>query len=595
MKYILSLLFIFWLSFVQAATLYPADEAPAPDHVWATIKLRSTWNGSAITAYLSGNTQNIGFTTAGDFDATALDTFRGSSVALVSVFYDQIGGNAVACNPAAIASPFCPSIWSQPLANSRAIVFPGESSSGAFAGMVSSGISGDACTAKDYAIIAVIQPSSSLFCTQAGCPGVGAGAVFSLNSGSGSVAQLLNNSNLIGGAAVAPGWQATDDGSSFSFIASSSGFIETGPIVITVISDSTGVRIYQNERIWATASRSALVRTASVFYLGQLATSSAGATNTAWGGGIAAAMLYCSTLPTQPQLARIRQALYSRYNISPFPSRTFTYQVSLYGDSIAAGYKPSVGLYGYFAYLQTLLTTPVRLLNFGDPGSTITGASYASTNNMITQTCAVHGTQYATRGRVAVIHGGGNDPLLGPTGLSGTLTSGSNVITMASTAGLSVGDYVYAGTGVPIALAIPTLSTISSINPNVSITISSNAALTGTYTLTFTYAANSPAAVYASVQGIVTAAKACGAGNVVVMTVLKRNANYQPFIAALNALIVAGVAGPPSYTLADCAAYSTLVTNPGANYSDDVHLSGLPNGAVIAAQCLQPIIAALTP
>lgn len=581
---------------VQAETLYPADIAASPPvHAWGTIQLRAAYAGNALTAYLSGSTQAIGFI-GGALDTATLDAFRGSSVALVSIFNDQMVGAAnLTCDPAAVSSPFCPSIWSQPLASSRAVVFPGESSSGAFAGMVSSSIVTDGCTAKDYAFVAVIQPSSSLFCTQGACAGVGAGALFNLSSGGGSVAQLLNNANLVSGTTPTPGWQATDDGSSFSYIASSSGYVEAAPVVITVISDSTGTRIYQNERIWSTASRSALVRTASLLYLGQLATSAAGPTNAAWGGGVAATMLYCSMLPSQPELARIRSALYSRYGINPVPSRYLTYQMSLYGDSIAGQYKPTVGLFGYFSYLQTLLTAPIRYLNFGDPGSTITGASYASTNNLITETCGVHGTLFATRGRTVVVHGGGNDPLLGPSALVGVLTSGTDVIAMTNTTGLSVGDYVYAGSGNPVVFAIPTLSTITGINPNVAITISSNVVLTGTYILGFTSAATSPAAVYASMQGIVTQAKACGASSVVLMTVLKRDTIYQPWISALNILIVAGAAGPPSYTLADCAAFGTLTVNPGANYSDAVHLSGVPNGAVVAAQCLQPIISALTP
>lgn len=594
-----TLLLLLALTFpASAATLYPADQgAVAPVAAWGNIQLTTAYSSASIRAAKPGSTQDIGFDSSGALDTATLDTFRSGAVVNVSIYFDQIGSHNLTCDPAAVTSPYCPSIWSAPLANSRAIQFDAESSSTGsaepFFGMASGDITALGCTAKDYAIVAVVQPSASLFVNQFNAPGIAKGALYNLWDTGGSVAQLLNNSNLVGSTPT-PGWQVTDDGSSFSYIAGSTGFINTGPIVVTVISDANGVRIYQDERLWATSSRSGLTRTASKFYLGQLQSSVEGASNDGWGGGVAAVMLYCSNLPSQDDLAYVRAAFYSRFGLD-YTSSTYNTNIVLgLGDSMMANYHPTSGLYGQFAYLQAAVTKSARFLNYGDPGSTVTinpdsPLGYASTQQLSALVCPVLSSQVGVLGRTVVIWGGGNDPGLTGTATprNGTASSGSGTILVASTAGLTAGDYVYVTNTIAgvVTQQSTGLATIDSMVADTSITLSGGvtATVNGTVDLNFTRASVSPTAVMTAMQTSINNIAACGGlPTIIVPTILKRNAAYQPHIDATNALYISSLTGA---TVLDCASYGTLGTNPGANYSDSTHLSA-PTGALEMESCL---------
>ena len=87
------------------------------------------------------------------------------------------------------------------------------------------------------------------------------------------------------------------------------------------------------------------------------------------------------------------------------------------------------------------------------------------------------------------------------TGLSATLTSGSNVVAMASTANVQIGQYVYSGT----LGQVPQGSAVVAISSNVSVTLSKAVQATGATTLffapmgqtaqTFAYSATAPVVV----------------------------------------------------------------------------------------------------
>lgn len=541
--------------------LYPCDISPAPVLCYSTAKLASAYASSALDVFNPGTgvTKTIGFSGTG-LDTVALDAFLAGQAGLVLKWYDQISGKNISHIPGQ-----GPGIASLTVGGARSIVFEGESQSGAVYGMLSDdNISSLGITAKDYSVVLVVQPSSSMYCNQAGAPDLNSGALFDLQAagGAGTVAQLYSNSVLGDRGA----WQVTDG--VFDFVSPLS-FVQINPIVIAITSNSTGVKVYQNGQIRATASRSALTRTAATLWLGRLASSIAGSSSQAGGFSIVAAMFYNAGL-TQAQYAFVAAALYDRFSIDPRTSGFAANQVIVIGDSIPAGYK-TLGIFGGAHYLQSLITKqPTRFLNFAVPGSTVTqnpagGPVYA--NNLGLFPLAIAPQLQATdanKGRVVIIHAGGNDSF-GPTGRAGT-TNGTNVIAVADTTSLSLGDYVFASN-------IATLVTITNIVASTSITISGTTPSGSTVvSLQFLYAATSPALVKAGIQSLADQAIAAGATKVIVATILPRTQGLETWNRALNVLIKAGVTGA---TVVDLASFPGLNTIPGPSYADSAHLTAL--------------------
>lgn len=563
-----------------AGTIYPADISPQPLLTYGTAKLRSTYNGNALTACKTTCTvsSSIGF--IGDnLDTTTLDTFLAGAVGQVSNWNDQMGtgfslqGNATES----------PSIQNIAIGGNRALVFQGGSQSGALFALNSADISSLALTANTWTMMAVIQPSSSAFCNQAGAPGLSSGALFNFTkSGGASLGAVFNNSQLGGPG----GWEVTDQGA-FDF--TSPGYmVPVTPQVLTVTSGASGVRVYVNEQVRASISKSALTDTVQQIYLGKLIGSIVGSTSNAWDGQITAFMIWKTEL-TESQTAFRRAALYDRFSIDRRATDFDSYNVTIIGDSIPAGYKPTLGLYGYDDYLPPLLSHPTttRIINFSIPGSTVTqnpagGPAYA--NNVGQFPTSVPPTlPLSLLGRVVVIHAGGNDAGIGPAPLTGNTHSSTLIDNIASTATLSVGDFV-AVSGLDV------VSTIASKTAN-SITLTPSGpttTLAGTQLL-FTYAATSPTVVATAIQGLVTSSAAAGATATVVVSVLPRNVTYQPWLTALNVQI-ALITGA---TLLNCNTFGNLGANPGPDYADASHLSTL--GHQDMAACLAPTINALLP
>jgi GDSL-like Lipase/Acylhydrolase family len=560
-------------------TIYPADISPAPAFAVGTIKLASAYSGNAMTVFnqTSLASQDIGFI-GDDLDTASLDSFITNAIGVVTKLNDQIGTNDLlqADNTKA------PTIKDDPIANARAIMFRGGSNSGALTGWLTSGISAWGVTAQIYTVFLVVQPSSSMFCNQAGAPGVDAGALFDFEGTGGTVAALYNDANV----GVVGGWRITDGGA-FSYLYSNAS-VQVNPIVLTIISDGTRVTIYQNEEVRASSSASALSRTATSLYVGWLISSVAGATSKCWDGGFGGMMVYGSAL-SAAQAAFIRNSLYQRYGINQLTSKPYNFGVFVIGDSIPSGYNPSipvflgtgVGLYGMADYLQDVLSEPARVSNVSIPGSTVTfnvGSPAYAANEGLAPLAIVPVLKLSKRANIVIIAGGGNDTGIGPGIFTGNTHSNNIIDGISSTATMLPGMYVFA-------FNIATLSTIVSVDSPNQITISSVA--TSSTFIGMQICSVSPNTVFAGIQSIVSAVTAVPGTTAIVSTVLPRDATYQVWVEALNTLIRAG----GGYVLADSAAAPQLNANPGPCYSDAGHLSAF--GHSTWANFLAPYVNAL--
>ena len=560
-----------------AAGSYPADELPVPKLAMGTLKLRSSYASTAITACKTTCSvfQKINF--SGDnLDTSALDTFLAGGEGQVTKWFDQMG---TGLGPQGTAAQ-SPSIATLAIGSARALVFQGGSQSGALFSMNTPDISSLAITGNTWTIMAVIHPSSSMFTNQAGAPDLSSGALLQFTKAGGATLNEVYNNSQLGG----PGaWQVTNAGA-FNFN-SPSFMVPNQPQVLTITSGINGVRVYVNEQIRSTTSRSALTDTVQQLYLGKLISSVAGSTSKAWDGMITALMIWNVEL-TEHQTGVRRAMLYTRFGIEPATMNYNSYSVAVLGDSIPAGYK-TLGIYGYASYLPPLLNhSNTRILNFAVPGSTVTqnpagGPVYANTTGLF-PTSVPPTISKSLLEKVVVIHAGGNDQGIGPTPRTGNTHSSTLIDNIADTSDLTVGDYV-AVSGLDV------VATIQSKTANsITLTQPTSTTLTGTQLL-FTYAATSPSAVFTAIQALVTDSNTAGATGIIVSTILPRNVIYQPWLDALNVSIRAGA----GYTLADCAAESGLDTNPGPSYSDASHLSAL--GHQQMAACLAPFINTLIP
>lgn len=77
----------------SVATARPLDAVTGAFAAYSTRKLRTAYAGSAIRVQRSSDNaqQDIGFTTAGDLDTTALTAFVGANSGYIAKFYDQSG------------------------------------------------------------------------------------------------------------------------------------------------------------------------------------------------------------------------------------------------------------------------------------------------------------------------------------------------------------------------------------------------------------------------------------------------------------------------------------------------------------------------
>jgi hypothetical protein len=565
-----------------ADVLHPADISPQPVLAYGTVKLRSAYTGAALTACKTSCTvsQSIGFT-GDNLDTTALDTFLGSTIGQVSIWNEQMGSGAANLVGTPTESP---NIKDLAIGRARSLVFQGGSQSGALAWLqaVTTGLG---ITANTWTVMMVVRPSSSQYCNQGGAPGLSAGALVNFaKSGGPSVLEIYNNSQAAGdGSHTGPGGWQVSDATAFDFT-SPDYMVPTMPQVLTITSGSHGVRVYVNEQARSTASRSALTDPVILMRIGALFASVAGANGRSFDGMLSAAMVWNTEL-SESDAATRRAALYNRFSIDPRTTGFNSYSVSIFGDSIAAGYI-AFGLYGYSGYLPALLNhgAQTRMLSFSVPGSTLTNnpyAPFAYTSTMGLFPGVASTIPSSKLGRVVVIHGGGNDPLSGPGFRNGTSHGNAIITGLPTTADLTPGMYVYKSD-------IAVLSTILTVDSATQVTITPGTA-SSSITSTVIFGAVSPATVKAGVDSLTTSALAAGATGVVVSTILPRNDVYQNFIVAANTLIRGG----GGYTLADCAAYPGLNTNPGPDYGDSGHMSALGNQHMAA--CLAPYINALMP
>lgn len=566
------------LACAPMSNLYPADYLPLPGLAYGTAKLRSTYNAPAMNLYKASNGTStmVGFN--GDsLDTATLDAFTAGTPQRVTLLYDQMGSGA---NLAGTLTE-SPSILDLAIGSARTVVFQGGSQSGALF-WLQADISSLAIAANTWTMMAVVQPSSSMYCNQQGAPDLSSGALTNFSkAGGASVAEIYNNSQVGGGPG---GWQVSDGGA-FNYT-SPEFMVPANPQVLTITSGPNGVRVWVNEQIRSTASRSALTDPVVTMRLGGLIGSVAGAASHAFDGQVAALMIWSSEL-SQSEAALRRSALYRRFQIDPRTTSFNSYSVSILGDSIAAGYI-AFGLYGYADYLPALLNhANTRMLSYAVPGSTITQNPYGSPVYANTVGLYPTGVKPSLRscllGRVVIIHGGGNDALIGPGFRTGT-SHGNNIITgLPTTADLTPGMYVFKSD-----IPSSTLATIVSVDSGTQVTLSG--AANSSFTSTVIFGSASPTAVYAGIQSLATQALADGATGVLVSTILPRNDVYTSWINATNALIRAGVTGA---TIVDAAVFPGLNTNPGTSYGDSGHMTALGNQQMAA--CLAPYINAMMP
>lgn len=191
------------ISSLHAAPPYPCDQLPTPQLCWGQKRMTVGTPGPVVTVFNPSNglSADIGF--SGDnLDTTALDTLLAGSTGIVTRWWeqknnahlDQITGQA-------------PNIATLTVGNSRALIFQGGTNIGAIYGMQTGDLSGLALniTAKDYSIVAVVRPSSSVAVNQAGAPDITSLALSELSA----VAPITRNGTLTASSSVVTGISST--------------------------------------------------------------------------------------------------------------------------------------------------------------------------------------------------------------------------------------------------------------------------------------------------------------------------------------------------------------------------------------------------
>lgn len=423
-----------------------------------------------------------------------------------------------------------------------------------------------------------------------------------------------------------PGEIAVSDHSTLSLTPQDT-MIETGPVVIAVTSDATGVKQYQNEIVRSTSSRSALANFVTQGYLGRMGLTRTGPFSKSGDFWLSAFLVYDVAL-TQHQTAAVRAMLYERFSgagglaVNQQRSRPSAKSVIFAGDSIPAGYNAE-GLYGMVSRLADLFPA-VRFGNYSMPASQVTSSvgmpSYGYLQGMFPASIAP-GMNYSKVKNLLVVIGGGNDLTDVTPAAPVTITIASPGVIGWTAHGLAVGQRLYFqsnGDTLPTPLAFgpnvgPTYWVKTVVDPDhftISATpsgaaIDTSGSQSGTHmAVAYTKTANS---VYAGIVDVVGQALAAGATKVFVSKILPRVGTPYFFVLDdLNTCIVNGAGGSATcgvgahsaYTVIDPYTNACLAANPdppgsftpGACYPDGLHPGDLGH-ATMATQILQPALA----
>jgi hypothetical protein len=174
-----------------------------------------------------------------------------------------------------------------------------------------------------------------------------------------------------------PGSFSVRDNGTFEFAPTDTA-IEIGPIVVAITSNSSGIKVWQNEVIRSTASRSALTTTPERLYIGQYGGSITSGYSRSGDFWMVALMVYDVAL-TEAERAAVVARLYEHYGIKEAPSRSRPSAVSIIsvGDSIGSGYvagsngrspDPTLGGLRGYAHILGDAFPNARFLNYSVPG-----------------------------------------------------------------------------------------------------------------------------------------------------------------------------------------------------------------------------------
>lgn len=403
-------------------------------------------------------------------------------------------------------------------------------------------------------------------------------------------------------------------GGSFSFAPTDTA-IEIDPVVIAVTSDSTGIKVYENEVVRSTASRSALTTAITRGYIGQTGGSIAGGYSRS-GDFWTVAMLIYDVALTQAQRAAVSAALYTRFSINQARSRSSVMQVAAVGDSIGSGYiagsdghAPDPTLGGLNSYLNLLgnAMPTVRFLNYSVPGiqatSSVGTPTYAYIQGMMPTIVSPSLSYSKIKNILLIFSAGGNDMVSQTSTTAVTFDVPSSRVQWTSH-GLSVGARVLFpnnGNTLPTPLAFyPGVYTavywVQSVpNANeftLALTPSGSAITFGgspTGSALATGLPKTAASIYAGIQSIVSQGLAAGVAKVYVCTLPPRvGGEYIYILDDLNTLILAGAGGSPLYTAIDVGSAAALNPNPnppntftpGTAYYDAGHMNDIGQQAV---------------
>lgn len=547
-----------------------------------------------------------------------------------------------------------------------ALSLQGGSHSGRVFGLdITSNLSALGITGQDYSIFMVLRPTSSIFRNQLFTPGLANGTYISLektapftshaNTGVGNatisgitnVASVQVGMSITGtafasggivqsvdvGTATAiintvatattsedytfsfpvakvyangqdnPGSFSATDGNSFNFFPTDTA-IEIDPVVLAATSNSTGVKVYQNEVGRTTPFRGNVAGNSTRAYLGR------------WGGGIpgsfsqsgdfwVAAVLVYNVGLTELQRARVSAQLYQRFSIAYQRSNSNKKRLVGYGDSIPASYNASA-LYGMFSRLADQFPN-VNFLNYSVPGSTVTsiiGTPAYGYNVGMFPISVADASNYSRLGNYIVLVAGGNDMVntFAQTNvtISGPATPavihypahGAQVnqrIRFATTIQLPSpfvgGDTIYYVKTVigPDDFTVSTTPGGAAVN-------TTNAGFGQQSAFLYTkMAADIMAGIQSVVDQFIAVSPSYAPRAAFVGTILPRQGNEYNFILNdVNTLIRAGGSG--NYALIDFYTNSCLATIPGPCYND---FGGHPSdfGHQQAANVMQPILA----
>jgi hypothetical protein len=614
-------------------------------------------------------TQAIGFTGDG-MNTTALDVFIASDTyAGVIAWNDQIGGCDAIAN-ATVQVPWIGKSVNVGTKRSIVFPGGTHLGNAYGLDIPSSCLSAKGITAKDYTVFMVVRPTSSMYRTQAFTPGLGSGTFLSLESSqpvqitgdttagvptilnanpvaglaAGMVVSSASNgpfpqpvliSSVVGTTVTLSGANALTTGTGTSILASTpntriyangnatpggigvsdnfnftleptDAMLETGPMVIAVASNSTGVRQWQNEVVRGSATRSGRDVTSSLGFIGRMGLSQqvnlgvAGSCQanplpcgpySLAGDYYAVAVLVYNYGMTDRQRATISNALYDRFGISPNQNHSrasVTQNFILAGDSIPSGYN-AFGTYGMAQRLQDLMPG-VRFGNYSVPGSQLTASvgtpNYGYTAGMFPLSIAPV-MAYSKGKNVFFLLGGGND-MIDQNSLAGSISVASPAVVTRVAHGMSSGMRMGATGTLPSPLSAGTIYYVKNVLSPDTYTIAATPSgaeinTTGSSSgITILQYTKTAAQIFAGIQNIVSQAVAAGATKVFVSTVLPRTGN--PYLFVLddtNTLIRAGAGG--NYTLVDLAVVSCLSDPTGACYNDGTHPSDLGHQAAANA------------